>query len=169
MQWRNHPALQAKLHPQHPDDLQVIVHDGGPRLTERKPELVWVSINGMDKDIFSGTVLNAPTQLQSISQHQQIQFALAGVEHPVLLTAKYLQEKAAWNIHACKQCGLSELFDAPSDLIKVIFPNIPADAQLEGFSSFCPLCHGVQLIESKVAPIEAEALPKRPWWKFWAN
>lgn len=165
MHWRNHSVLKGKLHPDYPDDLQVIVHDGGPRLTERQPELVWVRITGMDKDLLTGTVLNAPTQLLSVRQEQQIQFALAGVEHPVMLTAKYLKEKAAWNIHACQKCGLTELFDAPSDLIKVIFPNIPADAHLEGFSSFCPLCHGVQLIESTTVTAEA----KRPWWKFWAS
>lgn len=167
MHWRHHPALKDKLHPEYPDDLQVIVHDGGPRMTERRPELVWVRIDGLENDILSGTVLNAPTQLQTVKQNQRIQFALAGVEHPVMLTAKYQQEKSAWNIQPCNKCGFTHLFDAPSDLIKVIFPNIPADAEMEGFTSFCPLCGGVQTIEAQAIAPHIEA--KRPWWKFWSS
>src|SRR5215471_14876033 len=33
MNWREHPLLKSRFHPEFPDDLQVIVHDGGPRLS----------------------------------------------------------------------------------------------------------------------------------------
>jgi len=49
--WRTHPKLKRRFLPEHPDDLQVIVHDGGPRITDRRPEAVWVTVNGCDGDI----------------------------------------------------------------------------------------------------------------------
>jgi hypothetical protein len=45
--WRALPALAGKFHPEHPDDLPVIVHDGGPRITRARPEAVWVRVTGM--------------------------------------------------------------------------------------------------------------------------
>ena len=149
MTWRTHPKLKGRFHPQHPDDLQVIVHDGGPRISDRAPEAVWVTVLGCDGDVFTGRVLNQPTQLRTIQQHQQIRFIVAaGSEHPVLATEKYLQERPFWRIHPCQRCGFCELFDAPSDLMRVIFPNIPEGAVMDSFTSFCPLCRGVQVIES---------------------
>jgi len=165
MHWRTHPDLKERLHPEHPDDLQVIVHDGGPRISDRKPEAVWVTITGCDDTVFAGRVLNAPTQLRSIHQGQTIRFLTrTGVEHAVLATDRYLEERAGWSIHACDRCGLSELFDAPSDLLKVIFPNLPSGAVPEMFTSFCPLCGGVQAVEALAASPEEK---KEPWWRFW--
>ena len=43
-EWRNDPKLQGRFHTGHPDQLQVLVHDGGPRITPRKPESVWVKV-----------------------------------------------------------------------------------------------------------------------------
>ncbi|HYH66696.1 MAG TPA: hypothetical protein VD866_18520 [Urbifossiella sp.] len=55
-----------------------------------------------------------------------------------------------------------------------MFPNAPADAQMSMFTSFCPLCGGVQGVESRDNPAPREDNPapappsiKRPWWKFW--
>jgi hypothetical protein len=66
------------------------------------------------------------------------------------------------------------LFDAPSDLIRVVFPHMPADAQMSMFTAFCPLCGGVQGVKSRAVPVpgsEEAATPpppaKRPWWRFW--
>jgi hypothetical protein len=92
-----------------------------------------------------------------------------GSGHPVLATDKYLGERAAWSIHPCQKCGFADLFDAPSDLIRTLFPNVPADAVMEGFTTFCPLCGGVQSLEM-VADNEAAApahSKNKPWWKFW--
>ena len=127
-EWRQHPRLRGRFHPDYPDDLQVLVHDGGPRITENRPELVWVRVIGNDHDVFVGAVLNQPHQLESITQASQIRFIVPdGGEHPLLVTPKYLQERPDWIIQPCHKCGLSELFDAPSDLMRVVFPNSRAE------------------------------------------
>ncbi|MFB9240214.1 hypothetical protein IV454_23075 [Massilia antarctica] len=164
MEWRTHPALAGKLHPNHPDDIQVIIHDGGRRMTSAHPELAWVSITGVAGDIFSGRVIIAPTQLETVRINQSIRFIATGTGHPVMVSEKYLKERGSWLIHGCSKCGFAELFDAPSDLIKVIFPALPADAALETFTSFCPLCDGVQAVASRHAPPPDS---ERPWWKLW--
>ncbi len=170
MNWRTHPKLKGRFHPEHPDDLQVIVHDGGPRLTDRRPEAVWVAVTGCDGDVFAGRVLNQPSQLCAVQQGQQIRFIMpAGSEHPVLVTDKYLLERPAWTIHPCQKCGLAELFDAPSDLMRVVFPNLPEGAVIEAFTSFCPLCGGVQALEFREASDQSAPTPppRNAWWQFW--
>jgi len=174
-EWREHPKLSGRLHPDHPDDLQVLVHDGGPRITPNPAEAVWVTVTGTDGDVFRGRVLNQPHNLRTVRQGSEILFVVVdGAEFPVMVTDKYLRERGAWNIHPCRQCGFSELFDAPSDLIRVVFPNTPAGAQMSMFTSFCPLCRGVQGVEARDNPVSGEggiapalAPAKRPWWRFW--
>jgi hypothetical protein len=174
---REHPKLKGRFLPDHPDDLQVLVHDGGPRVTRNPAEAVWVTVIGIDGDVFRGRVLNQPHNLRNVRQGSEIKFVVAdGAEHPVMVTDKYLRERAAWLIHPCSKCGLSELFDAPSDLIRIIFPNTPPDAQMSMFTSFCPLCGGVQGVESQacegmgdreaVSPV-GSAPAAKPWWRFW--
>jgi hypothetical protein len=188
-EWRRHPSLQGRFHPDFPDDLQVIVHDGGPRLTKRRPELAWVRVsqgNGED-DVFHGRLLSQPKQLETVSEGDEIQFvAPEGGEHPLMVTSKYLCERPDWVIGPCRKCGLTELFDAPSDLIRVVFPNIPPGAVLRAFTAFCGICGGagVQLVRHKSAPpeIERPVPPADPapaavgvasdqpksWWRFWS-
>ena len=150
MHWRSHPQLKEHFHPEHPDDLQVIVHDGGPRITDKRPEAVWVTVTDCDGDVFTGRVLNQPTQLHTVQQGQQIRFIMpAGSEYPVLVTEKYLRERLLWTIHPCQKCGFSELFDAPSDLKTIVFSSIAAGELIEAFTSICPLCGGIQTIERK--------------------
>ena len=43
--WREHAMLKARFLPDYPDDLQVVVHDGGPQITRNEPEVVWVENN----------------------------------------------------------------------------------------------------------------------------
>ena len=170
-EWREHAMLKGRFRSDCPDDLQVIVHDGGPRITRNRPELVWVSMTGMDGEVFRGRVLNQPYKLKSVRQGSEIRFLVPqGAEHPIMVTDKYLRERGAWTIHPCRKCGLSELFDAPSDLVRVVFPNTPPDARMTMFTAFCPLCGGVQGVEARGSPAEqspAAPPPKRPWWKFW--
>src|SRR2546421_532474 len=78
MNWRSHPGLKERFQPDHPDDLQVIVHDGGPRITESRPEVVWVTVTACIDDIFTGRVLNQPSQLRTIHEGQEISFIVAG-------------------------------------------------------------------------------------------
>ncbi|QEL15476.1 hypothetical protein PX52LOC_02397 [Limnoglobus roseus] len=173
--WREHAKLKGRFMPDHPDDLQVFVHDGGPRLSRNPAEAVWVTVTGVDGEVFRGRVLNQPHNLRSVRQGSEIKFVVAdGAEFPVMASDKYLREREAWVIHPCRKCGFSELFDAPSDLIRAVFPDTPADAQMSMFTSFCPLCGGVQGVESKGNPApsggEAALAPQaaeRPWWRFW--
>ena len=149
-EWRGHPHLVGRFHPDYPDDVQVIVHDGGPRITTHKPELIWVRITGCAGNMFTGRILNVPTQLTSVQQNQEIQFWVpSGSKNPVLVTTQYLAERGDWTILPCDKCGFSELFDAPSDLIRIIFPNQTKNSSMEMFTSFCPLCGGVQVVEHK--------------------
>jgi len=169
--WREHPKLKGHFLPDYPDDLQVI-HDGGPRITRNRPELVWVTVTGMDGEIFSSRVLNQPHNLQSVQQGSEVKFVIsAGSDHPIMVTDKYLRERERWVIHPCQKCGLSELFDAPSDLIRVVFPKTPPDGEMTMFTAICPLCGGVMGVELRDLPtgegVEEHAFPKRPWWKFW--
>ncbi|MEJ8847448.1 hypothetical protein [Variovorax rhizosphaerae] len=124
-----------------------------------------MTLTSIDGALFSGRVLNAPTHLKTVQQDQVIRFLMdPATGHAVMVTDKYMRERGNWKIGACTQCGFSELFDAPSDLARATFPNMPADAVLEAFTAFCPLCGGVQAIEYLGAPTPAA---QRPWWKLW--
>jgi hypothetical protein len=148
--WREHPKLKGRFLPDYPDDLQVLVHDGGPRISPNAPEAVWVSVTGMEGDVFQGRVLNQPHHLQSVKRWDTVKFLVAdGAEFPIMVTDKYLLERGQWEIQPCGKCGLSELFDAPSDLSRVVFPNMPADALSTMFTAFCPLCRGMQLVKTR--------------------
>ena len=169
-EWRDHPKLRGRFHPEYPDDVQVIVHDGGPRLTNHRPELIWVRITHWDGSLFHGTVLNQPEQLSSVLQGSEIQFLVPdGGEHPLMVTDKYLGERAFWIIQPCDKCGLSELFDAPSDLLRVVFRGAPPDSMMEMFTAFCGACGGVQLVQHRDAQLEEDSLEQqeKKWWKFW--
>jgi hypothetical protein len=180
-EWRKHPRLISRLHPDYPDDLQVVVHDGGPRLTSRHPELVWVRITKYAGGVFTGRVLNQPNQLTSVSEGSEILFILPehGVvipehgEYPLLVTEKYLKERTEWIIHPCEQCGLSELFDAPSELVRVVFPSTPQGSVISMFTAFCGACGGVQgLQHQSYNPEDLETTSNQPdpgksWWQFW--
>ena len=164
--WRERPKLKDRFHPAAPDDLQVIVHDGGPRFTERRPEAVWVTVDSCDGDIFSGRVLNQPTQLTLVAQGDRIRFVAAGGGALLMVTDKYLAERTGWSIDPCPRCGCGELFDAPSDLIKATFPGASEGAEIEFFTAFCGLCGGVQGVKSKNSTDDHTPL-KSPWWQFW--
>jgi hypothetical protein len=169
--WRNHPKLKGKFHPEYPDDVQVLVHDGGPRLTDHRPELVWVRVTTCTGSVFKGTVLNQPKQLTSIQEGSVVAFLVPdGGQHPLMVTEKYLQERPDWIVHPCQQCGLTELFDAPSDLMRVVFPDLPDGSTMGIFTAFCGLCRGVQVVQHKDAQVEDLSHlgeTKKKWWQFW--
>ena len=169
-EWRDHAKLRGRFHPQYPDDLEVLVHEGGPRLSSKRPELVWVRISNSNNDVFAGNVLNRPHQLESVKAGDAIQFIVpASGPHPLMVKTKYLAERPKWIIHPCNKCGMSELFDAPSDLMAKIFPNLPPGAEMKVFTSFCGVCGGVQGVERTecaVAKPEQTNAPKK-WWQVW--
>ena len=147
--WRSDPMLNGQFHPEYPDDLQVVVHDGGPRFTDKQAELVWVTATGKHGKAYRGKVLNQPQGLLSVKQGDEILFiAVSGSEHPFQVSEKYLDERNDWVIKPCDKCGFAELFDAPSDLLKKVFPNVGKNAneEMQMFTSFCPMCGGVQVI-----------------------
>lgn len=167
-EWHENPKLQERFHHNYPNDLQVVIHNGGPRLSQHRPELVWVRIQAGANDLYSGEVLNQPEQLEGISQGSTIKLIVPdGGEYPLQVRDKYLLEKAHWIIHPCQQCGLTELFDAPSDLIRVIFPDAPTDAAIEMFTSFCGFCGGVQVIERKDREEDSTVAEVKKTWQFW--
>jgi hypothetical protein len=137
----------GRFHSQYPDHLQVVIHEGGPRLTKALPELVWVMVTeAVSGDVFTGKILNPPKQLQSLKSGSAIKFIVPATgRYPILTTDKYLGERPHWRIHPCNKCGLSELFDVPTELFSVIFPQ--AKGEIEMFTSFCGVCGGTQGIE----------------------
>jgi len=172
--WRRHPKLQGRFHEEYPDDVQVMVHDGGPRLTSCQPEIVWVRVSGGEGDTFTGRVLNRPHHLQTVSENSEIRFIVPEIgEHPLMVTEKYLAERPHWDIIPCNRCGLSELLDAPSDLIRVVFPNLPADsAECRMFTAFCGACGGILVVQVKDTKAARAARGdgasrKKKWWQFW--
>lgn len=173
-EWREDPGLKGRFHPDAPDDIQVLLHDGGPRVTDKAPELVWVTITAMNGPRFRGAVLNQPRYLMTVAQGDEITFmSVAGCEHLLLVTDAYLSERSGWEITPCNKCGFAELFDPPSQLMKVVFPQVPEGSEMPAFTSICPLCGGVQIVQNKqlVAEIKAQeaqwTTPQKRWWEFW--
>jgi hypothetical protein len=151
--WNEHPKLRGRFDPEFPDELQVVVHDGGPHISDRQPELVWVRITECQDEVFSGVVLNKPFQLQSVAQGSLIQFIVpGGGQYPLQVTHKYLQERSSWRLlMPCKKCGLTELFDPPSLLLAASFPNVTADDLSGGFTftTRCGWCRGGMVVRLK--------------------
>jgi hypothetical protein len=168
--WNLHPKLQGRFHQQFPDDLQVVVHNGGPRVSQAPPEVVWVRVTDGEGNLFTGTLLNQPDDLTSLSAGASIRFMVPeSGALPIMVTDKYLHERSDWTIHPCNKCGLSELFDAPSDLLRVVFPSDSQQMEEEMFSAICGLCGGMQLVQrSGTEPVEWPAAhTHRRWWEFW--
>ena len=166
-EWRNHPRLEGKFHPEFPDDIEVMIHDGGPRFSKKRPEVAWIRVTGLQGDVFIGTVLNAPHQLDSVSEGSTIRFIVPeGGQYPLMVSEKYLSERGNVIIHPCGKCGLTELFDAPSDLRKVVFPETNEDDIQVYFTAFCGACGGSLVIEDKEGMAQVKKLTKK-WWEFW--
>ncbi len=110
--WRESPKLKGRFLPGHPDDLQVIVHDGGPRITHSAPEVVWVTVTGMDGEVFHGQVLNQPHSLRTVRQGAEIKFVMPdGSEHPVMVTTSTCASAATGSSTraasvACRNCSM---------------------------------------------------------------
>lgn len=158
--WRSDPRLQGKFHPDYPDDIQVMVHDGGPRLTNHRPEVIWVRVTEQKNIFYQGIALNQPEQLESVKQNSRIKFIVpSGGKFPLMVTEKYLAERADWIIHPCNKCGFSEALDAPSDLHKAIFPGTRETEVAVSFTSRCALCgEGFQLLWNKAFPADPNSL-----------
>lgn len=164
--WRTDPALVGKLHPWYPDDLQILVHDGEPRRTGRRPELCWLRIEAhlvgperrilaadesapppaaLSRTVYLGELLNQPHNLTSIQRGDRIRFyASAGCDHPLMVTQAYLAARAEWHIEPCRACGLCEGLDPPPVMAGTRFPDVEALPFM--FTSHCALCGGTQVL-----------------------
>lgn len=144
--WGEHPKLKGRVDPHRPDCLQVIVHDGGPRTSKHRPELMWVRITGYESDVFSGVLLGHPSGLENLTEGSEIRFVVpSSGQHPIRVTEKYLEERPHWRLLApCNKCGLSELFDAPSDLLRATFPGL--GQAMSVFTVICGWCGGTLVI-----------------------
>jgi len=178
--WREDPALRGCFHEEFADDLRVFVHEGGPRTTRAQPELMWVRLDAFDSvteggNVYRGELLNEPHQLASLKQGDEVLvLACATAPHPIRVTRKYLAEMRDYQvITPCNRCGFAELFDAPSDLLAAIFPTMKPEDVMMSFTSFCPLCGGVQMVCSTAADVPQESAPAPPpaptrrWWELW--
>lgn len=143
--WLNDPATKPKYTlPEYPNDLQVIIHQGGPKTSKFPPELAWVRTIGRSGNFFLGVLLNAPHNLPKLGLGHEITFLIEnGGEHPHLVPPAYLLERAAWKITPCDQCGFHEFFDTPSMLISTAFGEAMID-KTDMFTTFCGFCGGVQ-------------------------
>jgi len=166
--WNKHPKLITRFHQDYPDDLQIIMHDGGPRLSDLKPELIWVRIvEEINKDHFKAQLLNAPLNFDQFSVSDYIQFVVPeSGDYPISVSDKYIEERPFWIIQPCDKCGNSELFDPPSELIKQVFPTIDEPNQIESFTSFCAVCGGIQVVKRKETAIHSKE-KKKKWWHLW--
>lgn len=186
--WRSDPDLAGKLHPQHPDDVQVIVHDGEPRRTQRSPEACWVRITGtggvlrsplappgatapptaasarwLERTVYVGQLLNAPHQLTTLAQGAVVRFVHApGLPHPLLITAAYEGERPRWAFTPCDRCGADQALDPPTIMARTRFPNAPAGAVPVAFAAFCPCGGTMMLAQIEDAPTAASAPPQAP-------
>lgn len=98
---------------------------------------------------------NSPDQLRTISQGSAVLFVVPeSGPHPVMVTRRYVEDRVNWRIRPCDTCGMSEALDAPSDLCKVVFPDLPSGALVDSFTGFCGLCGGVQVFTK--LPVSAD-------------
>lgn len=194
--WHDDPELRDRFHPQHPNDLEVLVHDGEPRRSGRGPEGCWVSVRGVrqtlrfpvapadaapplrsdavrwvERRVYEGVLLNQPNQLTTARKGDTVLFVTSpGVPHPVRVTEDYVRERGWWSIQPCNSCGADQALDPPTQMARTRFPDAPAGATPVAFSAFCP-CGGTMLlalVEDAASPAEPPEPPARkPWWKFW--
>jgi hypothetical protein len=81
--WREDVGLRGRFHPQWPDDLQVLIDDGGG-----PGELCWLRIvEAADAGTYVGQLMHPPHALTTVKEGDRLRFALApGARHPRRLT-----------------------------------------------------------------------------------
>jgi hypothetical protein len=155
--WHDDSDLKGRFHPQYPDDLQVLVHEGSFRFTDTKPEVMWLHIlkrltwnhkSAGNMYAYLGTVLNQPHQLKTVKLNDQILFvAKQGYKLPIRVTREYMDERVLFDVTPCDKCGLPELFDPILALSQKSFPTMNEEPhETIAFTSFCPLCGGLMLV-----------------------
>lgn len=161
--WRSDPNLKRHFHPQYPDDIQLLVHEGSFRFTSAKPERMWATVlegieitdlEGKPIRAYKAKLINQPFNLKTLQMGSEILFVPSTTfQLPIRVTQEYLNDRKTFDIKPCDRCGLSELFDPVQQLIALTFPDMkthveehPEHAQGIMFSSICPFCGGVMLV-----------------------
>ena len=149
--WRRNPKTASKfLLADDPDDIQVLVHEGGRRTTQSKPELLYVRTTGQANNYYKGVLVDELQLLKSVQKGTEIIYKIqTGREVPVRLLPSYINELKDWEVSPCDKCGFTELFDAPTEVMKLSFPNLRAGEVMEAFTTTCNLCGGKQAVRSK--------------------
>jgi hypothetical protein len=182
--WRADPDLAGRFHAQSPDDLQVLLHDGEPRRTQRTPEACWVKVRAIDgvlrvpnlapggslppapegvrwieRRVYRGTLLNQPHALTQTRKDGDVLFVHApGIPHPVQVRPDYLQERSRWAFVPCDRCGADQALDPPTVMARTRFPDAPPGSVPVAFTAFCP-CGGTMMVSALPEPVAAGAIP----------
>jgi hypothetical protein len=177
--WHDDPNLQGRFHPQYPDDLQVVLHEGSFRFTRAKPEIVWGRIQlGLEFEFegnppqivraYRASLLNQPVQLKTFKVGQDIMLvAHKSYKLPIYVTHEYVADRAQYHITPCNECGLPELFDPISKLVEHSFPGMKETLKKEEgafpmFTSFCPVCGGTMVVKHKALGAAAPMAARMP-------
>ncbi len=162
-QWRNHSKLKDLFHPESPDNLQVLLHDGDPALTGRKPELLWVRVMDVEGSLFRAQVLDRPRQLMRVREGSLVRFMVPqGGRHPLQVRPGYWKERDQWVIEPCLGCGLTELLEAPNILAHHLCKV--KEESLSCFEVVCAVCGEIQRVSRLIQSSEPEV--ERGWWLF---
>jgi hypothetical protein len=164
-----HPRLRGRFDEHYPDDLRVIAHDGGPQLSRVPPEVVWVRVTSGQGIVWTGRILTRAHEPLTADENVTVRFIAPGTNAlPVTVTEKYLRERSDWIIAPCNRCGIEELFDAPSDLARVLFETDHDPGDVASFSAVCAWCGGTQLVHrARAREREGRPVPALRWWRVW--
>jgi len=183
--WHTDSNFSGKFHPNHPNDIQVVVHDGEPRRTQRPPEACWVTLTGVhgalrvpvagpdakpplqasqvrweERTVYTGKLLNVPKNLQTVRQGDTILVVYSpGLPCPLHVTPNYLAERPRWSVTPCNKCGADQTLDPMTIMAKTRFPDAPAGMTPVAFSAFCGCGGTMMLAMVEGAPMPAQNAP----------
>jgi len=93
-EWRQHPKLRGRFHPDYPDDIEVIVYDDDLETSTNTPERIWVRVTAMAGDIFCGVLLNQPYNLKTLNEGDEVLFTVVdGIDYPIRVMEDQLRER----------------------------------------------------------------------------
>ena len=170
--WKQDLALAGRFHPEHPDDLKIVVHDGEPRRTQLTPEACWVRVDRVfgslvspvappsanppvpadqiawwQRPIYGGVLLNTPAHLKTVRAGDVLAFVTApGIPHPLYVTSAYATERAEWAFTPCDRCGADQALDPPTIMARTRFPEAPARSMPVAFRAQCT-CGGMIMLQ----------------------
>ncbi len=194
--WRIDPDLRDKFHADHPNDVQVMVHDGEPRRSKKPPEACWVQVDRVmgtlkvpngppdakppipqrairwaERTVYGGKLLNQPKNLTSVRAGEIVAFVCCtGMPHPLMVSPAYRSEREKWTFVPCTKCGADQALDPPTTMARTRFPDAPAGAFPIAFTAFCP-CGGTMVLsmieDDAPRPAAPPAAPAQAGAKPW--